>query len=119
MPHSLSVGDQVSLAGGYDLEPDWLAGKPACLGVVTAFIPGQNQATAAVVKLDAPITVEGSTGEVVVLERRYDGAEWMETGTVHVELCDFTPEPKAWQHRRQGKWVESHASYKRLPSRAP
>jgi hypothetical protein len=119
MPQSLSVGDQVSLTGGYDFEPAWLAGKPACLGVVTAFIPGQNQAPAAVVKLDAPITVEGCTGEVVVLERRYASAEWMETGTVHVELCDFTPEPKTRQHRRQGKWVESHASYKRLPSRAP
>jgi hypothetical protein len=33
---------------------------------------------------------------------------------VHVELCDFQPEAKAWQHRKRGKWVESHASYKKL-----
>ena len=82
-------------------------------GTLVAFIPGQNAEPAAVVKLDAPITVDEVTGELLVLELRYTGATWRETETVHVELCSFIPEPKAWQHREKGKWVESHATYHR------
>jgi hypothetical protein len=36
-------------------------------------------------------------------------------GTVHLELCDFEPEDRPWKTRRQGTWVESHASYTRIP----
>jgi hypothetical protein len=60
------------------------------------------------------VTVEGTTGNIVVLELRYVGAEWKETETVHVELCDFMPEPAPSKERRHGKWVESHATYERL-----
>lgn len=80
------------------------------------FIPGQNEASAAVIKLDELITAGDVTGDTLVLELRYVGASWGSTETVHVELCDFTPEAKKWQERRQGKWVESHATYVRLPS---
>jgi hypothetical protein len=50
----------------------------------------------------------------LVPELRYAGAKWEETGTVHVELCDFEPQAKSWQDRKQGKWVDSHATYRRL-----
>jgi hypothetical protein len=49
-----------------------------------------------------------------VPELRYAGAKWEETGTVHVELCDFEPQAKSWQDRKKGKWVDSHATYRRL-----
>jgi len=114
MSSSLAVGDRIQLSGGYDYEPAWLCGAPHHEGVISAFIPGQNSNLAAVIQLDRPITVGGTTGEVVVLELRFVGAEWEDTQTVHVELCDFIPEAKAWQHRRQGKWVESHATYLRV-----
>ena len=113
MSGSLSVGDRVQLSGGYDYEPAWLCGKPHYEGVVTSFIPGQNSNLAAVVQLDGPITVEDTTGNMVVLELRHVGADWKDTETVHVELCDFVPEARSWQQRRQGKWVESHATYRR------
>lgn len=114
MPKQLVAGDQVELSGGYDPEPAWLGGKSVYTGVVSQFIPGQNSTPAAVVQLDTPITVEGTTGDIVVLELRFEGAMWSETETVHVELCDFVPDKKAWQQRRRGKWVESHATYKRV-----
>jgi len=114
MSKSLAVGDQVELSGGYDMEPSWLGGQSSYRGIVSAFIPGQNSQPAAVVKLGVPITADGVTGDVVVLELRYVGATWKDTETVHVELCDFVPDAKASQLRRRGKWVESHATYRRV-----
>jgi hypothetical protein len=110
----LQTGDRLQLSGGYDFEPAWLSGRASVEGTVAEFIPGQNETPAAVLKLYEPITTEGVTGDVLVLELRYVGATWEGTGTVHIELCDFAPGPKRWQDRRHGKWVESHASYQRL-----
>lgn len=110
----LQIGDRVRLSGGYSFEPAWLAGKEYVDGSVAEFIPGQNNISAAVVKLDEPITYQKITGEIVVLELRYVGAIWSPSETVHVELCDFLPEPAPWKDRRRGKWAESHANYSQL-----
>ena len=83
-------------------------------GSVISFIPRQNDTHAAVVQLSEPIEFENVTGDILVLEPRYVGATWKSLGIVHVELCDFLPEPTRWQDRRKGKWAESHATYKRL-----
>lgn len=95
MPIPLSVGDRVHLSGGYDFEPPWLQGQSRYLGTVSAFIPGQNQTPAAVIQHDCPISADNITGETLVLELRYVGAEWTEQNFVHVELCDFSSEAKA------------------------
>lgn len=116
MERRIDVGDRLRLSGGYDIRPEWLGGREHYPGVLTAFIPGQNEEPAAVVRLDTPITVDGVTGDTVVMETRYEGARWTEAGVVHLELCDFVPEPRRWQDRRQGKWIESHASYERVRS---
>ncbi|WP_159712253.1 hypothetical protein [Sphingomonas sp. AX6] len=110
----LRPGDRIELSGGYDFEPAWLDGRSSLLGKVTSFIPGQNDLPAAVVALDDPVRVYGISGSTVVIEQRYVGATWTATGVVHVELCDFEPDPSRWQDRRQGKWVESHAQYKKV-----
>jgi hypothetical protein len=107
---ALGAGSRLRLFGGYR-DPIWLNRASGDRGTLEQFIPGQNTEPAAVVRLDAPITVDGMTGAVVVLELRYVGHQWSDTGIVHVELCDFEPEPIRWQDRRQGKWVESHAQY--------
>lgn len=96
------------------MEPKWLAGHDYYLGAVAEFIPGQNQNPAAVVKLDNAITFDDTTGDIVVLELRYVGANWKEKETVHIELCDFMPDAATWKTRKQGKWVESHATYAKL-----
>lgn len=112
----LSIGEHVSLSAGYDMEPDWLHGGPGYTGIVSRFIPGQNDNSAAVIELNSAISVAEVTGKILVLELRYVGAKWTGQNTVHVELCDFEPEPKAWQFRRQGKWIESHATCMRIDS---
>jgi hypothetical protein len=106
----LQPGDRVKLFGGYDMDPEWLCGKNEHTGTLIRFMPGQNPKPAAVVRLDAPLTVQGVTGEFLVLELRFVGARWKDGETVHVELCDFDPEPITWKDRRRGKWVEAHAS---------
>lgn len=104
------------LSGGYDMEPAWLSGRASVEGTIVRFIPGQNVAAAAVVKLDQPISAKGVTGNMLVLELRYAGADWVSDEIVHVELCDFEPDPIRWQDRRQGAWVESHAACRRMGS---
>lgn len=88
-------------------------------GQVEKWIPGQNTQPACVVRLDEPLTATGDvkgrreqrTGGFLVLELRYAGQVWEQSGTVHVELCETEPEAKAWADRETGAWVESHATY--------
>jgi hypothetical protein len=107
---AMQPGQSVHIGGGYDMDAKWLGGSEGYNGVVDRFIPGQDEAPAMVVKLADPISVNGVTGHILVLELRYAGAQWEDMATVHVELCPFDPEDKRWQDRRQGKWVESHAT---------
>lgn len=110
----LKIGDTLRLSGGHELEPPWYGERKERIGVVQRFIPGQNRTDAVVVALDEPIVFDGVIGQVAVLELRFVGARWGKTETVHIELCDFEPEEKTWKDRRQGKWIESHATYKRI-----
>ena len=110
----LLAGDRIELSGGYEFQPAWLGERSSLMGVVATFIPGQNDLAAAVIVLDEPLCMDGISGAAVVLEQRYAGATWTSAGVVHVELCEFMPEQKRWQDRRQGKWVESHAQYKKI-----
>ena len=103
-------GCSVKLYGGYDFEPEWIAGKKFVSGKVDKFIPGQNSSPAMVVELDMPLTAKGATGNIVIVELRFVGAQWKGEQTVHIELCNFIPENKSWKNRRQGTWIESHAS---------
>ena len=112
----LNIGDRIEVGGGYDMEPGWLNGKQHYSGTVRKFIPGQNETSAAVIELDEKISFQEVTGKTLILELRYVGANWKDKETVHVEVCDFEPEEKAWQDRKRGKWVESHASYKKIKS---
>jgi len=114
MFEKLKIGDRIQIGGGYDMEPKWLNEKENYTGVVKAFIPGQSESLAAVVELDEDIKFDDIVGNMIVLELRYVGAKWKKSEIVHVELCDFIPEEKSWKDRRQGKWVESHALYKKI-----
>ena len=110
----LDVGDNIRLSGGYDSEPAWLGTKTAVFGSVTRFIPGEGSQPDAEVMLTEPLPVDNVAGGIAILKLRYVGAKWESTGTVHVELCDFEPDPKPWPSRHQGLWVESHATYRKL-----
>ncbi|MCX5849482.1 MAG: hypothetical protein NTW65_08530 [Deltaproteobacteria bacterium] len=114
----IKVNDIIKISGGYDNDPPFLKDPPnkERIGKVIKFIPGQNEEKAAVIKLDSPITATGVTGDILILELRYVGQTWKTEGPVHIELCDFTPEEKQWQQRKQGAWIESHASLKIIKS---
>ncbi|WP_028762909.1 hypothetical protein [Shewanella colwelliana] len=107
----MKIGNSVKLSGGYDYEPKWLPYDEHVIGEVIKFIPGQNSELAAVIKLPKSITVDSTTGNILVLELRHEGAKWVEEGIVHLELCDFMPDDIRWQDRRQGLWAEAAASY--------
>ena len=116
---SIRPGDRLLLSGGYDMSPRWLCGQQSHAGTVIDLIPGQGEQAAILLKLDAPVEVDGVSGGFVVLETRYVGQAWAEQGIVHIELCNFEPERKKWHDRRQGKWVESHATYELVNSCVP
>jgi hypothetical protein len=122
MTSELQTDDRVWVGAGYDPDPAWLAANPeGYLGRVAGFIPGQNEQPAAVVELDQEIVLPAGTvaadqevrGAFLVLAIGHVGTDWSTpTPRVHVELCDFEPDPTQWQDRQHGAWVESHATYR-------
>jgi hypothetical protein len=110
----LRVGDRIRVSGGYWDAP-WLGGRSSVDGTVAAFIPSVSDTDDLVARLDAEVVSELGRGDIAILHLRYVGAAWSDTGTVHIELCDFVPDATCWNSRRKGKWVESHATYTRLP----
>jgi len=115
MKKELKIGDKIEISGGYDYNIRWLrkieAGK--VLGVVKEVFGKDNSKTNAIVELDDKIKVDKFEGKYLILSTRYENQEITELkGTVHLELFDFYPESKPWNERKQGEWIESHASYK-------
>jgi hypothetical protein len=120
----LRQGDRVRVFDGYDMQPAWLASDDnGYIGSVVAFVPGQNKEPAAVVELDDPLVLPLGAGDaqgpiagrVLVLELGHKGSSWATVAPrVHVELCEERPEPRPWQERTRGHWVESHATLERL-----
>ncbi len=104
------VGQEVTLSGGYDMEPKWLQGLERRKAHIVKNIPGQNKEVALVVQFDEPFEIDGYSAKFAVLELRYEGATWRTGETCHLEICDLMPEDKTWKERKQGKWVESHAT---------
>jgi hypothetical protein len=108
--HRLRAGNRVRLDGCYDMEPKWLNGRIAHFGECVGFIQGENGQSAALIRLDEPVTSNGVTGSHLVLRLRYVGARWANRETVHLEL--FTSPPASLQDpSTRGVWIESHASY--------
>ena len=92
--NAIKPGDRLLLSGGYDFSPRWLCGRQSHIGTVVGLLPGQGEQSAVLLKLDAPIEVDGISGDFLVLETRYAGKIWADKGIVHVELCDFEPDPE-------------------------
>jgi hypothetical protein len=93
------------------MEPKWLNGRNAYFGECVGFFPGENGQSAAIIRLDDPITFDGVTGSYVALRLRYVGARWASRETVHLEL--FTTPPTSSQApSAPSLWIESHASYR-------
>lgn len=90
----------------------WLKDENHISGTVLCFIPGQHdEKPSAVVKLDQAVKCEQIKGNILVLELRYSDGKWSSRSEVHMELCDFIPEPRKWEERRQGITIERNAVY--------
>ena len=87
-------------------------------GTVVDFLPGYEPAvSAAVVRLDAPLSVNGVTGAILIMELRYEGASW-ESGepgvqTVGLALCSERPTGPAPQSGH-GTSFDTHAIFETL-----
>lgn len=113
----INIGDKIELSGGYDFEISYLKNPRADkrTGKIIQFIAGQNKTPAVVAKLDQIISGDKIKGDIVVLELRHQDATWTDDSfTVQIELCDFIPDNKPWKDRKQGEWVESAATLKKI-----
>ena len=121
------------VSGGYDMDPDWLAGGTGYLGTLVEIVGNH-----AVIELDAEIEVrrdggwddfgEGRTspsgrrtearGRWLVLSGAYEGHTWRDPiRRVHVSLCSQRPDVAVVSAGGGiGVWVESHATMRRAPS---
>lgn len=110
----LEIGDRVFVFGSYDSVPEWLSDKPGYAGTIERAIPGQNDTSALVIRTDETVTAMGVSGNILIMQLRYVGAEWRSGAIAHIELCDFEPDAVRWEERRQGQWIESHAIIRHL-----
>ncbi len=99
----VSLNDRVFIFGGYDMDPLWLQSGIGYEGVVEKMSPH-----GVLVRLDAPLTLKGVTGNHLYLSNRY--ADSTDFRHVHVVLCAEVPESKPdIQDTVRFAWVESHA----------
>jgi len=119
---AVDVGDRVWVGGSYWPPPkNWLCGRDRVFGTVVAWIALENEELACVVALDGALDIwdpgqerlTGDTTEHLVLQLRYVGQQWEDTGTVHVVACIANPENGRWPILG-GTWVESHGTYTRV-----
>lgn len=117
MEIGIKPGDRIEVTGSYDYDPLYLKNPPANkrTGTVLKSIIGQNDTPALVIKIDEVISGNIVKGDIIVLELRHKGITWKKKEpSVQIELCDFVPENKAWKDRRQGEWIESAATFKKI-----
>jgi hypothetical protein len=129
------MGEAVLVTGGYDSQPDWLAGGVGYLGTVRE-IEGKR----ALVELDEELVLTIPTerkqgwamfdtksgteldrspvarGRWLVLTQGWVGQEWSEpTARLHVGLCEGMPVLKEIPPSRFiGAWVEGHAAMRHV-----
>jgi hypothetical protein len=109
----LTVGDRIWVWGGYDNEPSWLQGNDGYAGVVEGFVSPEGHRVA-LVRLDSPISLQGTTTSIIALSLRYVGAQWEDEEVCDVTLCLNVPALPGWQQDRTSFLrVESHASYQK------
>jgi hypothetical protein len=122
------VGDRVKVAGGYDMEPAWLAGGPGYTGRIK-----ELEGNRAAVKLEATLSLRApgngwadfgrgekqalgqvrlANGDWLALALAYEDAAWREPITrLHAALCAQRPDLAAIPEGGGiGIWVESHAT---------
>ena len=115
----MKIGDHIRISGGYDEDSPLRTGSGDLTGWVVSFVPGyEPDVSCAVVSLDAPLTCEGMTGTILVMELRDQGASWGHgqpgEQTVGLSLCSRVPTGAA-SPAGHGTVIESHAVFEIIP----
>ena len=111
----MKEGDRIRITGGYDDDSPLRRGSGELRGTVITFVSGYEAASpAAVVRLDTPLTIDGLTSEILVMELRYESASWARgepgTQTVGLALCSEMPSAAA-PGTGHGTPFETHAIF--------
>ena len=111
--NTFTIGDKLKLSGGYDY-CQWLCGRDHYIGTVIDYI-NRNNNTYIIVKVENMIKFEDKVGDILVLNLRYEGANWSGFGDgderIGIGLCSNISEAKGM---KECKYIESHAQYEIL-----
>jgi hypothetical protein len=116
----MKPGDRLWLFGGWDRNPAWRGVNDSVVATVEdVLLAGDGGQARLLARLAQPLTLNGVTGELLLLSLRYRGAEWSDAGICHIVLCAEPPGPgKWWEDKSRFTWVESHAGFQKLAGRA-
>jgi hypothetical protein len=113
-------GDRLWLFGGWDRNPAWRNGADNLMATVEdILIAGDGGQARLLARLSQPLTLNGVTGELLLLSLRYRGASWSDAGICHIVLCSERPgSGKWWEDKSRFTWVESHAGFQKLGTKS-
>lgn len=118
----LKIGDRIHLADGYDMEPPWLKGGNGYDATVLRFIDNGiekrkgDERLSAVIQFDEELDLKGLKGRFGLILGRWEGQKWTADGVVHVHLMSEEIFDQKEMTDENSRWVESHASYRKLPN---
>ena len=116
----VEIGDRLIVTGGYDYDPRWLRGREGCIGTVVRFLwEGDDRKRKLVLDLGKDLDTCEFKGRYLILYQRDPGAQWEDSGVVHVVVGNAVPRDVesigvASDPKEGFKWVEAAASYRIL-----
>ena len=115
----MKPGDRIWLFGGWERNPAWRKGSDNLLAIVEEIVVADDGGQGRLLtRLSQPLTVNGVTGELLLLSLRYRGASWSDAGICQIILCAERPgSGKWWEDKTRFAWVESHAGFQKLAAR--
>jgi hypothetical protein len=113
---AMNIGDKLRLSGGYDMNPRWLQARNEYYATVVAFLENNKKSSSteklsALIEFDEFVTFEGMTGKFGLLDLRYVGQAWENSGSVHVFLLKEKINSIQARNEETSRWMESHATY--------
>jgi len=117
----MKPGDKIWLFGGRERTPAWRKGTDTLVATVEDILVGGEGGEARLLaRLSRPLTVNGVTGDLLLLSLRYRGAVWSDAGICHIVLCAEPPgSGRWWEDKGRFTWIESYAGFQKLLTDSP
>ena len=102
------------------MDPPWLKGGSGYDATVLRFIDNGiekrkgDERLSAVIQFDSELDLKGLKGRFGLILGRWEGQKWATEGVVHVHLMSEEIFGQNEMTEENSRWVESHASYKKL-----